>query len=204
MKLYISPTSPYARLARIVILEKGLSSRVEIIAARTRQAGSPYYATNPSGRVPYLVCDDGLTLEDSALISAYLDSLDGKPHIARRMEEDGWRYGRAEMLARNFLDGVSVWAREMRRPESERSPTILAHEAERARRSAAAFDREVGSAHFTGPINMAQLILVSALDMARFHKMGDLEGPSPRLAAWAKPLRERASVRATAPEVPFG
>ncbi len=204
MKLYISPTSPYARLARIVIHEKGLGDRVEVIAAQTRQAGSPYYAINPSGRVPYLVADDGQALEDSALICAYLDGLDGKPRFVRRLEEDGWRYGRAEMLARNFLDGISVWAREMRRPPCERSPTILAHEMERAKRSASTFDREVASAPFTGPPNMAQLILVAALDMARFHKMGDLEGANPRLSAWATPLRERASVRATAPEVPFG
>ena len=31
MKLYITPGSPYARMARIVVLEKGLQSRVEII-----------------------------------------------------------------------------------------------------------------------------------------------------------------------------
>ena len=34
MKLYITAGSPYARMARIVILEKGLESRVEIIAAQ--------------------------------------------------------------------------------------------------------------------------------------------------------------------------
>jgi glutathione S-transferase len=40
MKLYITTGSPYARIARIVILEKGLESRVEIIAAQTRTADS--------------------------------------------------------------------------------------------------------------------------------------------------------------------
>lgn len=199
MKLYISPTSPYARLARIVVIEKGLSDRVEIIPAQTRKAGSPYYAINPSGRVPYLVADGGLDLEDSALICTFLDRLDGRPRLTRLLEEDGWRYGRAEMMARNVLDGISVWAREMRRPEGERSPTIIAHEAERARRSAAALDKEVASPPFSGPLNMAQLILIAALDMARFHRLADLEGPNPRLSAWAGPLRERPSVRATAP-----
>ena len=33
MKLYITPGSPYARMARIVVLEKGLESRVETLAA---------------------------------------------------------------------------------------------------------------------------------------------------------------------------
>jgi len=79
MKLYITPTSPFARMVRIVVVEKGLESRVEIIVARTRTADSPYYRINPSGRVPYLVRDDGVGLEESALICSYLDRLDGKP-----------------------------------------------------------------------------------------------------------------------------
>ena len=79
MKLYITPGSPYARMARIVVLEKGLEGRVEIIVAKTRVADSPYYDINPSGRVPYFIPDDGVGMEESALICAYLDHLDGEP-----------------------------------------------------------------------------------------------------------------------------
>jgi glutathione S-transferase len=71
MKLYVTHTSPYARLARIVVIEKALEDRIEIIEAKTRTAGSPYYQINPSGRVPYLVDDAGLGMEDSQLICAY-------------------------------------------------------------------------------------------------------------------------------------
>ena len=81
MKLYITPTSPYGRIARIVAHEKGLASRVVIVAARTREAESPYYAVVPSGRVPYLERDDGPGLEDSALICRYLDHSDRKPRL---------------------------------------------------------------------------------------------------------------------------
>jgi glutathione S-transferase len=70
MKLYITPGSPYARMARIVVLEKGLESRVETIIAKTRVANSSYYAVNPSGRVPYLAGDDDVGFEESALICA--------------------------------------------------------------------------------------------------------------------------------------
>lgn len=52
MKLYVTYTSPYARLARIVVIEKALEDRVEIIEAKTRTPSSPYYHINPSGRVP--------------------------------------------------------------------------------------------------------------------------------------------------------
>ena len=40
MKLYITNTSPYARLARIVVIEKGLHDRVRILQAETRTQNS--------------------------------------------------------------------------------------------------------------------------------------------------------------------
>ena len=52
MKLYFTAASPYARLARIVVVEKQLEGRVEFVLAQTRVPDSPYYAINPSGRVP--------------------------------------------------------------------------------------------------------------------------------------------------------
>ena len=61
-KLYITYGSPYARLARIIVIEKALEDRVEVIAAKTRTPDSPYYQINPSGRVPYLV-DDAARIE---------------------------------------------------------------------------------------------------------------------------------------------
>src|SRR5688572_29952757 len=122
MKLYITTGSPYARIVRIFILEKSLQDRIEIILAQTRQADSPYYAVNPSGRVPYLVRDDGVGMEESALIVAYLDQLDGKPMFVSPTGEVGWEARRLEALARSWMDGLAVWSRENSRPAGERSP----------------------------------------------------------------------------------
>src|SRR6266480_7223208 len=115
MKLYVTYTSPYARLARIVVVEKTLENRVEVLAAKTRSVGSPYYQINPSGRVPYLVDDAGVGMEDSQVICAYLDSLDGKPRLHRSGVDPDWANRRLEASARSMLDGISVWAREMGR-----------------------------------------------------------------------------------------
>jgi glutathione S-transferase len=95
MKLYVTFTSPYARLARILVLEKALEDRVEIIEAKTRATDSPYYQINPSGRVPYLINDDGVGMEDSQLICAYLDSLDGKPRFHDPRRRTDWAYQHA-------------------------------------------------------------------------------------------------------------
>src|SRR5260221_9334989 len=124
MQLYVTLTSPYARLARILVVEKRLEDQVEIIEAKTRTADSPYYRINPSGRVPYLVDDAGVGMEDSRLICSYLDSLDRKPRFHHPLRESEWAYRRLEASARSMCDGISVWTREMQRPESERSPNV--------------------------------------------------------------------------------
>ena len=59
MKLYVTPTSPYARLALIVRMEKGLTDRVELVWTRTRQPNDPMLTFNPSGRIPFLLLEDG-------------------------------------------------------------------------------------------------------------------------------------------------
>src|ERR1700743_1046620 len=113
MKLYVTYGSPYARLARIMVIEKALEKRVEIIEAKTRTPGSPYYQINPSGRVPYLVDDSGVGMEDSKIICAYLDGLDGKPRFHDSAQSSDWAYRRLEFTARGMCDGIAVWGREM-------------------------------------------------------------------------------------------
>lgn len=199
MKLYYTVTSPYARLARMVVIEKGLSTRVEMLEAKTRTPGSPYYLINPSGRVPFLVRDDGRSMEDSQLICAYLDQLDGKPRLHIPFAHQDWGYGRLEGYARSLTDGVSVYIREIRRPEGERSPTILRHEIDRSVRFADFWEHEIGQPLMQGPLNMAQLLLIAGLDLAAFTKIADLEKGRPKLVIWARKMRELPSAKATAP-----
>ena len=197
VQLWITPTSPYARLARIVLREKGLGGAVTEHVARTREPGSPFYAVNPSGRVPCLVFPNGTVMEESALICDWLDESDGHPRFARPEGEDRWDFAMAEARARAFLDGLSVWVREMKRPENERSPGVIAHEAERARRMLTTWEGDVESKWLTGDLNHVQMVLVAALGM-----LGRLDDPpeiGPRLAAWRATISERPSISETAP-----
>jgi glutathione S-transferase len=199
MKLYVTFRSPYARLARIVVMEKGLEDRVEIIEAKTRTPNSPYYRINPSGRVPYLVDDAGTGMEDSQLICAYLDGLDGKPRFHAAHHDSDWAYRRLEFAARSMCDGIAVWGREMSRPENERSPTTLAHEAARTRRMADFFASRVADPSMQGAPGMAHLILAVAVETARKRGLGDLTDGRPGLAAWMRPIAELPCMRKTAP-----
>jgi len=199
MKLYVTYTSPYARLARILVLEKGLADGVEIIAAKTRTPGSPYYNVNPSGRVPYLIDDAGVGIEDSQLICAYLDGLDGKPRFHPPHNHANWAYRRLEAAARSMCDGISVWGREISRPANERSPTVLAHEVARSQRMADFFETQVTDPLLQGALTMAHLILAVAIEVAQQRGLGDLTDGRPQLASWVRRIAELPSMRTTAP-----
>jgi len=196
MKLYITPGSPYARMARIVVIEKGLDGRVEIIPAQTRRADSPYYAINPSGRVPYLVRDDGVGMEESALICDYLDSLDGHPAFE---PGNALETRRLESLARSLIDGLSVWNREISRPANERSPTVIRHEADRSRRMTDVWENEIDHPVMRGTLNRVQLTLACALGLEARIPEYQWRSAHPRLLAWFERIAARPSFAATAP-----
>jgi glutathione S-transferase len=199
MKLYITPGSPYARMVRIVILEKNLEDRVEIINAKTRHADSPYYRINPSGRVPYLICDDGVALEESSLICAWLDHLDGNLLFDLPSVEPGWEARRFEALARSTTDGLAVWIRELVRPRAERSPTLLEHEDQRCRRMAAMWELMIEHPLMNGSLNLAQIMLACGLGLETRNLDMQWRTGHPKLTQWFDRLANRPSFAKTAP-----
>ena len=168
---------------------------------RTRAAGSPYYQINPSGRVPHLIRDDGPALEESQLIVAYLDQLDGKPMFNLPAGEPGWEARRLEALARSLADGLAVWSRENARPENERSPTTIKHEAARAARMADVWEQEIHHSWMHGapqlPMNMAQITLACALGMEARNPDLNWRAGHPKLSAWHDRMAARPSLAAT-------
>lgn len=201
MKLYITTGSAYARMARVVVAEKGPERRVEIVTAQTRLADSPYYAVNPSGRVPYLVRDDGTGMEESAVICAFLDQVDGNPTLGIPAGSDPWEGHRLEASARSMLDGLSVWLRENSRPGNEQSPTVVQHETARSERMIALWERQIDHPLMSGPLNMLHIVLACALGLeARIPRFRWRAG-HPRLERWYEPVAARPSFTATAPPV---
>ncbi len=199
MKLYITAGSPYARIARIVTLEKGLEGRVEIVPAQTRLAESPYYRVNPSGRVPYLVRDDGVGMEGSAVICRYLDHLDGRQVFDLPAGDPGWEARRLGALASSVLDGLAVWGREIVRPENEQSPTIIRHETDRARRMADLWETEIEHPLMRGALNLVQITLACALGLEVRNPQLRWRPQHPKLSAWFDRIAARPSFTATAP-----
>ena len=200
MKLYITEGSPYARIVRVVVHEKGLQDRIEIITARTRATDSPYYRINPSGRVPYLVLEDGVGLEESAVICAYLDRLDGNPAFDWPAGQPLSEGRRLEALARSMMDGLAVWVRELRRPENERSPTIIRHETDRSVRMADLWEEQIDHPSMDGEPNMAQITLACALRLEAGNPAFRWRPRHPKLCDWYDRFSKRPSFVATLPE----
>lgn len=184
-------------MARVVRQEKGLEERIPFKVLKTRGIDNPYYKIVPSGRVPALVFDDGTILEESAHICWYFDHIDGAPRFHPPEGLEGVAHRRLEATARSLLDGLSLWGRELiYRDEAIWSETLLTHERARALRLMDFFERKVHDPVMTGPLNMAQITLASAL---HGRPMGqppgfDWQEGHPNLVAWVTRIGEVQSI----------
>lgn len=75
MKLFIATPSPFARKARVTLLEKQIPH--EIVIDNPWQPASQVKGLNPLAKIPTLVLDDGRVIHDSKVIFEYL-SLRGR------------------------------------------------------------------------------------------------------------------------------
>jgi len=108
LQLLNSPTSPYVRKVRVLLLEIGLENEVELIDTQVTpiKPNEDLNATNPIGKVPALLTKNGLALFDSPVICEYLDGL----HSGTKMfPENGaarWLALRRQALGDGLLDAA--------------------------------------------------------------------------------------------------
>ena len=75
MQIFLNATSPFARVARVVAIEKGLADRVELVWCDPWNNAPALLAKHPQARIPVLVTDDGQSISESLLIAQYLDHI---------------------------------------------------------------------------------------------------------------------------------
>lgn len=197
MKLYINTTSPFVRLVRLAIAEKGLSARVETEIVDPWADVEAFLLANPAARVPTLVTDDGTSISEAFLILRYLDWLVPEP---------------------------SVWpADDLTRSLTVAAPALGAIEAATAiiigRKSSAGFDEDVVGTKrhrtmreglkrldanppqdFAGRPDIAGYAAVTAVDYISFRfPERDWLADLPTLAAWRNRQQDRDSVASTQP-----
>jgi glutathione S-transferase len=126
MKLFISPTSVFARKVRVVVREKGLMAQVEEIIRVPVESPSDLVAVNPLSQIPALLDDSGTAWTDSGLISAWLDHIGHGPNLLPEAGSEAyWQVRRVETAATGLTEMLAKIIYENRRPENERSPYWL-------------------------------------------------------------------------------
>jgi len=199
MKLLGSLTSPYARKARLVLLEKRLPH--EFAVDPPREPGSAVPKVNPLGRVPALLLDDGTCVFDSPVICEYLDGLTDDPVLVPRGDALArMRVRRWEALGDGIIDSAVVVRLESLRPEAHRdAATVAVHRAAIDRALAWAAERLEGRTFCEGDaLSLGDLALTCALlylDLRQPER--DWRGRHPALARFAARMLERPSVKAT-------
>ena len=83
MKLYWSSRSPYVRKVMVVAHEAGLAEQIELerVVVSAYLPNTELLTTNPLGKIPTLVLDDGTAVYDSRVICEYLDGLHQGPRL---------------------------------------------------------------------------------------------------------------------------
>ena len=201
MQLFHSHGSPYARIARMAVLELGLAQRIPFVETTLRDPASTLLPHNPVGRVPSLVLADGTTVTETTPILMVLDSLVAPEKRLLGDAADGWKRLAAYGRVLGMLDGIAVWNRELRRPVHERSPGVIALEEGRALRIATALQADVAAGVYAAP-DAGFLALLAVLGYCeRRHRVWAWREALPGLATWFDRASDRHSFAATLPPV---
>lgn len=126
MQLFYSPTSPYARKCRVVARERGLMADLEEVLCNPMEDPAKLHASNPLGKVPCLVLDDGMAIFDSPVIAEYLDGLGNAPALIPAAGSARFKVLVAAALGQGMTDAAFNMTMESRRPEPQRSPEAIA------------------------------------------------------------------------------
>jgi glutathione S-transferase len=200
MRLYQSPTSPFARKVLILLKETGQEGDVAMVTAAGTplESGSMPVAQNPLGKIPALERDEGPALYDSRVICRFLDDRAGGRlyPLAPRL----WDTLTLEATGDGILDAAVLMRYETAvRPEGCRSPEWLAGQWAKIARTLDTLEGRWVS-HLSGPLDMGQVAVGCALGYLDFrHADRDWRAGRPALAAWYTQFADRDSMKATVP-----
>ncbi len=202
MQLYFNPASPYVRKVRVTAHELGLGDKIELISVSLTPV-SPHDAvrsSNPIGKIPALITDDGAALYDSPVICEYLEALAGGNRIFPAPGATRWTALRRQALADGIMDAAVLTRYEQAvRPQELRWQSWVEGQLLKIRTALDALEREnLEEALDIGTISIA--CALGYLDL-RF-ATESWRTSRPRLAAWIAAIGRRPSLVATAPVAP--
>jgi glutathione S-transferase len=127
MKLLYQTHSPYARKVLVAAHEMDLHESLTVVHHETSptRRNDAVFASNPLGKVPVLICDDGTVLFDSNVICEYLDGLHQGPALMPSRPQLRFRALKMQALAQGIADaGIAARWESERRPAHLRWPSM--------------------------------------------------------------------------------
>ncbi|WP_162057784.1 glutathione S-transferase [Undibacterium sp. KW1] len=202
MKLIGSTTSPFVRKVRVVMAEKKLD--YVFVQENVWATDTTIQQSNPLGKVPCLLMEDGGAMFDSRVIVEYIDTLTpvGKliPSQGReRVEVKCW-----EALADGIMDAaILVRLEKTLRPAEQQSQEWIDRQMSKVHAGLKSMSSGLGDTAFcTGNhLTLADISVACALGWLsfRFPEI-DWRGDYPNLAKLFDKLSERASFKDTLPQ----
>lgn len=195
MRLYHSPTSPYARKARIVLIEKGIA--FEAIEVSPEKVSSQ----NPLGKVPTLVMNDDTVLFDSSVIVETIDALFPTPRLIPEPVLERAAVRRWEALADGVCDVAIPFLIDSRRPpaqqDTERSNKFLG----KIRASLSYLERALAGRRFLHgeQFSLADIAVSSMIGYLKLRLPELLEEGYPDIKRYASEQLKRGSIADTMP-----
>ena len=201
MKLIGSVTSAYVRKARVVLAEKKLDYQFElenVWAPETTIASS-----NPLGKVPCLVMEDGSAMYDSRVIAEYLDTLTPVCKLLPANSRDRANVKVWEALADGVLDAaVLAYLERTWRPAGQQSQAWFDRQMGKVHGGIKVMSENLGEQPFCMGIHytLADVAVGCTLGWLSFRFPSiDWRTPYPNLARLFDKLSERPSFKDTAP-----
>ena len=197
MKLLGTPTSPYVRKVRLMLLEKNIPH--DYLIDPPREPGSLVARVNPLGRIPALILDDETCVFDSPVIAEYVNSLNDDPVLIPRDNAIArMRVKRWEALADGIMDSAIAVRNERIRPEEKQEPGNITLHNNAISRALDFASSSLGNAPWVNgdSISLGDLALFSTLvylDLRQPER--DWRMAHPLLAAWFARMAERPSAK---------
>lgn len=201
MQLISLAASPFARKARVMIIELGLQDRVEIVdpgAVTPVSNNDSLNRVNPLGMIPALLLDNGEAIYDSPVICEYLN------HIADGTlfpTEANARFKALQLQA--LADGVMDLSVALRyelamRPAELQWQDFITHQEEKIARGLAQLEQQCDE--FSHEPTIGEISVACALGYRDFRYGAEVwRTDHPKLADWSRLMMMRESLSSTIP-----
>lgn len=196
MKLITGPASTFGRKVRVVAIEIGIESRIQIELFPPDQITARAAPHNPLGKVPVLFPDEGDPLYDSPVICEYLDSLNGGSKLFPTQGEARWNALRLQALGDGIGEAVgALGAEKSRSAPVQHAPAIDAQSA-RIERALDYLETRIGE--LSGPLSIGQVAVACGLGYIDFREPAlGWRTSRPQLADWFESFSRRDSMQRT-------